>query len=80
MQVSNVEAKLSNSGEAIRANKYQVNKVICLWTLGKLGCMVITLLDLVILSQASLILYIYKFKEEGATTLKELGNYLINFK
>jgi len=39
--------------------------------------MVITLLDLVILSQASLILYI---KEEGATTLRELGNYLkINF-
>ena len=53
MQVLNVKAKLSNSGEAIRANKYQVNFVICLWTLGKLGCMVITLLDLVILSQAS---------------------------
>jgi hypothetical protein len=76
MQVLNVKAKLSNSGEAIRANKYQVNKVICLWTLGKLGCMVITLLDLVILSQASFNILFIKKKEEGATTLRELGNYL----
>jgi len=35
MQVLNVKAKLSNSGEAIRANKYQVNKVICLMDPGK---------------------------------------------